>query len=140
MKKVIVFSCLVSLVVIMACNKKGIQESSYLNDTPKLPQIPFDYQARFETLFKFQSSLNNNLATLGRVLFYDRHLSANNTVSCGSCHQQSKGFTDGARFSDGLILAKTARNTPAICNTALQSQFFWDGRESNLESMVLKWV
>ncbi|MBP6625392.1 MAG: hypothetical protein KA198_09495 [Chitinophagaceae bacterium] len=138
MKKVIVFSCLISLVVIMACNKKGIQQSEYLSDTPKLPQIPFDYQARFETLFKFQSSLNNNLATLGRVLFYDRHLSANNTVSCGSCHQQSKGFTDGAKFSDGLILGKTTRNTPAICNAAQQSHLFWDGRETNLENMVLK--
>lgn len=138
MKKVIVFSCLVSLVVIMACNKKGIQESAYLNDTPSLPQIPHDYQARFEKVLKFQSSLNNNLATLGRVLFYDRHLSANNTVSCGSCHQQSKGFTDGTRFSDGLVLGKTPRNTPAICNAAQQSHYFWDGRVNDLSIMVLK--
>src|ERR1700749_1942987 len=41
---------------------------------------------------------------LGRMLFYETRLSANNTISCGSCHQQNKAFTDGKPFSEGIDL------------------------------------
>lgn len=138
MKKGIVFSGLALLLFAAACNKKSVVENAYLNDTPTLPAIPDNYQGRFESVVHFQASLNNDQATLGRVLFYDRKLSANNTVSCGSCHEQSKAFTDGKQFSSGLALLKTPRNTPAICNAEMQSQYFWDGRVDNLKDMVTK--
>jgi len=82
--------------------------------------------------------VNNNLATLGRVLFYETQLSINNRVSCGSCHNQSKGFADKSSFSNGFENGKTTRNTPAIVNPCTQSAYFWDQRETRLSSMVTK--
>jgi cytochrome c peroxidase len=49
-------------------------------------------------------------ATLGRVLFYDTRLSANNTISCGSCHVQSHAFVDPNRFSKGFKGGLTDRH------------------------------
>jgi cytochrome c peroxidase len=54
------------------------------------------------------------LATLGRVLFYDTKLSANNTTSCGSCHKAAKAFADGRAASEGFDGEKTPRNSMAL--------------------------
>lgn len=53
-------------------------------------------------------------ATLGRVLFYDNNLSANNTISCASCHQQSAAFSDNDKFSKGLNGELTRRNSMGL--------------------------
>lgn len=49
-------------------------------------------------------------ATLGRVLFYERNLSANRSTSCASCHHQNRGFGDSARFSVGFAGGHTGRS------------------------------
>ena len=142
MKKILVLSAFV-LGLFLACKKPASNiPNEFLNDAPTLPATAYDYAGRLNTFNQLRSqplqSLNNDVATLGRVLFYERKLSANNMVSCGSCHEQSKAFTDGQRFSTGLAMAKTPRNTPMVCNTVLQSHFFWDGREDTLRNMVTK--
>ncbi|MDW3194837.1 MAG: cytochrome c peroxidase [Cytophagales bacterium] len=78
-------------------------------------------------------------ATLGRVLFYDKSLSANNTISCASCHQQEKGFSDPARFSVGLNGETTKRNSMTLINSRWYQKrgFFWDERAATLEEQVL---
>lgn len=78
-------------------------------------------------------------STLGRVLFYDKNLSANNTVSCGSCHLQSKSFTDPAQFSDGFNGGKTGRHSMSLANALFyeNGKFFWDERAATLEDQVL---
>ena len=53
------------------------------------------------------NAVNDRVATLGRVLFYDLRLSTNNKASCASCHQQALGFTDSMRFSNGISTAGT---------------------------------
>jgi len=58
-------------------------------------------------------------ATLGRVLFYERALSANKTTSCASCHIQDRGFGDSARFSRGFAGGHTARHTMGLSNCAV---------------------
>jgi cytochrome c peroxidase len=70
------------------------------------------------------------------VLFYDKSLSLNNSVSCASCHQQEKAFCDNLQFSTGLENVKTLRNTPSIF--AKNSRMFWDGRVSSLSDLALK--
>lgn len=79
-------------------------------------------------------------ATLGRVLFYDVRLSANNTVSCGSCHLQSAGFADTAQFSRGLRGGTTPRHSMALVNARFyaRGRFFWDERAATLEDQVLR--
>lgn len=78
-------------------------------------------------------------ATLGRVLFYDKNLSANNTISCASCHQQEKGFSDPVRFSVGLNGETTKRNSMTLINSRWYQKkgFFWDERAATLEDQVL---
>lgn len=73
-------------------------------------------------------------ATLGRVLFYDKNLSSNNTVSCASCHQQANAFGDTNVASQG-VNSTTGRHSMRLINSrfATENKFFWDERAANLE-------
>jgi cytochrome c peroxidase len=78
-------------------------------------------------------------ATLGRVLFYDIRLSANDSVSCGSCHQQRDGFSDRRRHSVGFDGQPTRRHSMSLTNARYyaRGRFFWDERAATLEAQVL---
>jgi len=73
-------------------------------------------------------------ATLGRVLFYDKKLSSNNTIACASCHQQQFAFSDQAVASTG-VNGQTGRHSMRLINArfANESKFFWDERAASLE-------
>ncbi|MFK7922915.1 MAG: cytochrome-c peroxidase [Bacteroidia bacterium] len=87
---------------------------------------------------------------LGRVMFYDKNLSANRTVSCASCHQQKHAFSDSTAFSTGVYGHKTLRNSYAIgtflsfqnyysttlSSTATIPQLFWDNRATNAQDQI----
>ena len=79
-------------------------------------------------------------ATLGRVLFYDKRLSTNQTVSCSSCHQARFGFSDPRRFSVGFNGGLTARNAMGLTQARYyqRGHFFWDERANTLEDQVLQ--
>jgi cytochrome c peroxidase len=79
-------------------------------------------------------------ATLGRVLFYDRRLSANDRVSCASCHQQQFAFSDTARLSRGFQGGATGRHSMGLTNARFYAggRFFWDERAASLEAQVLQ--
>lgn len=70
---------------------------------------------------------------LGRHLFYETALSANNQISCATCHQQARAFTDGKRFSTGVDGTLQDRNTMALVNLLWVNNLFWDGRATGLE-------
>ncbi|HEV2479648.1 MAG TPA: cytochrome c peroxidase [Puia sp.] len=74
---------------------------------------------------------------LGRRLFYEKRLSANNTVSCGTCHLQRLAFTDGRRFSVGFDGTPTKRNAMSLANSLWVRNFFWDGRAAGLEAQAV---
>ena len=84
--------------------------------------------------------VTNAGATLGRVLFYDKRLSVNDTISCGSCHRQATGFDDPARFSVGFQGGRTPRHSMALANARYytRGRFFWDERAATLEAQVLQ--
>ena len=72
---------------------------------------------------------------LGRKLFYDARLSRDNTVSCGSCHQQVASFAHiDHDISHGIENRLGTRNSPMIANMAWNTSFFWDGGVNHLES------
>ncbi|MGC2411516.1 MAG: cytochrome c peroxidase [Stellaceae bacterium] len=75
-------------------------------------------------------------AALGQFLFFDRRLSANGEVSCATCHQPARGFTDGQALAKEL--AFDTRNTPSLLNAAFNHWFFWDGRADSLWSQALQ--
>lgn len=83
-------------------------------------------------------AVTNDGATLGRVLFYDKHLSLNNSVSCGSCHNQARAFADPLALSVGFEGRKTTRNSMAIINPGLNNSLFWDSRSRSVRSMSLE--
>lgn len=76
-------------------------------------------------------------ATLGRVLFYDKRLSRNNTVSCSSCHQQAHAFSDSSIASLG-VAGTTGRHSPRLANARFGTElhFFWDERAPTLENQT----
>lgn len=84
------------------------------------------------------NTMNNKVATLGRVLFYDKKLSANNTIACASCHKQEKAFGDDAIQSIGLRGALTGRHSMRLINSRFSDEvkFFWDERATSLETQT----
>jgi len=92
---------------------------------------------------------NNNRATLGRVLFYDKNLSKDRNIACGSCHNAQKAFSDDKQFSEGVDGIITKRNSLALGTTlsfkisynpvdpAVQATLFsWDDSASSLEDQI----
>ncbi|WP_315816282.1 cytochrome-c peroxidase [Paraflavitalea speifideaquila] len=122
---------------------------------PQLPATPYDYVNSAAGMPAYlrdylnghadvdntpaNNAITNQGATLGRVLFYDKSLSVNNTISCGTCHLQAQGFTDGQAFSTGFQGGKTRRNSMAVINLRYfkARKMFWDLRAPDLETQVL---
>jgi len=75
---------------------------------------------------------------LGRYLFYEKKLSADNSLSCGGCHFAENGFSDPRQFSPGIDNISGDRNAMAIINLAFQQRFFWDGRKLEMETQALE--
>jgi len=127
---------------------------------PNLPNVMFDYVAYAVTNlpqhYKDPNSPAGNLAgtdntpatnpitnagaTLGRVLFYDKFLSANNTTSCASCHLQQVGFADFDQLSRGFQGGLTTRRSMGLSNAKFyqRGHFFSDERAATLEDQVLQ--
>lgn len=77
--------------------------------------------------------------TLGRHLFYEPMLSEDTTVSCGSCHMQTFGFSNGPSHatSHGVHSLLGKRNSPAMFNLTWQTKIMWDGSVNNLENQPI---
>ncbi len=75
--------------------------------------------------------------TLGRHLFEDNRFSSDGTVSCSSCHQEAKAFTDGLRVAQGIKRLEGTRNAPTVVNAAFYTSLFLDGRRDSLETQAL---
>jgi len=74
---------------------------------------------------------------LGKQLYFDKRLSKDNTISCASCHDPQKGWSNGLPFGVGVGGQKGGRNSPTVLNTAYNKFQFWDGREPSLEAQAL---
>ncbi len=77
------------------------------------------------------------LTELGRTLFFDARFSQDGAVSCASCHQPEKAFTDGRVVAQGVQAKQGTRNTPSLRNATYTPAKFWDGRRADLDSQVL---
>jgi cytochrome c peroxidase len=73
---------------------------------------------------------NEDAALLGQHIFFDERFSSNKEVSCATCHEPEKYFTDGLQIAVGT--GQTTRNSPTVLNSAHQRWFFWDGRTDTL--------
>ncbi|WP_353147891.1 cytochrome c peroxidase [Flavobacterium sp.] len=139
---VIVFS-------VLSCNKTD--EENYTPITEIYPAVNAEFGSSVDLnnlanyanqtvpayINKDNSALNpisDKGATLGRVLFYDKKMSSNNTISCSSCHKQAVAFGDDSVASTG-VNGTTGRHSMRLINTrfAVESKFFWDERAASLE-------
>jgi cytochrome c peroxidase len=77
-----------------------------------------------------QYEQNESAALLGQHIFFDERFSSNEEVSCTTCHEPDKYFTDGKQIAVGT--GQTTRNSPTVLNAAHQRWFFWDGRTDTL--------
>ncbi|MFO1489178.1 MAG: cytochrome c peroxidase [Verrucomicrobiota bacterium] len=125
--------------------------SSTTSNALMLPVAPFNYAApvlpvsfQVNPILAQDNTPANNLTTdlgaqLGRVLFYDKRLSTNQTVSCSSCHQQAHGFSDPRRFSVGFDGSIGTRNSMSLSHARWYQRrnFFWDERAATLEDQTL---
>jgi cytochrome c peroxidase len=85
------------------------------------------------------NAVNDRVATLGRVLFYDLRLSTNDRASCASCHRQALGFTDSMRFSNGISSAATTDfHAMRLGNLRYwqPGSAFWDRRAASVEAQA----
>jgi len=102
------------------------------------PTLPAYYDATVTALDNTPAgnAVTDRVATLGRVLFYDRQLSVNNAISCASCHQQAFGFDDPARFSTGFSgTAFTSAHAMRLGNIRYYrpGSMFWNKRAASVE-------
>jgi cytochrome c peroxidase len=75
--------------------------------------------------------------TLGKQLFFDRRLSGDGTMNCGTCHDPEMGFSDGMDISLSYPTTRNWRNSPTLFNVAFQKHMFHDGRAATLEEQAL---
>ena len=104
--------------------------------TDHRPQLPFGLPEQ-ELNVPQDNPLMEEKVALGRQLFFDKRLSADETRACATCHIPARGFSDGQPLSSGLNKRKPGRNTPTIVNRAFGRAYFWDGRASSLEETIL---
>lgn len=74
---------------------------------------------------------------LGRKLFFDPALSVDHSMSCATCHDPKKGWSNGERVAVGVNGLPGKRNVPSILNVAYYRSLFWDGRAGSLEAQAL---
>lgn len=80
---------------------------------------------------------NKDEIELGRLLFFETRLSLDKSMSCATCHDPAKGFSDGKALSVGFAGKTLRRHSPTILNSAFNTVQFWDGRSHSLEDQAL---
>ena len=126
------FKASLGLAVFISCGLvQGFQNK---NSETYVLQYPANFGSRF--VIPADNPTTKDGVYLGRLLFYEKALSANNDISCESCHQQRLAFTDGKAFSTGTDGTLTARNSMSLANLLWVRSFFWDGRSPGLEDQA----
>jgi cytochrome c peroxidase len=128
-----------SIIFLLLCCSSCVHESNLegieYNPEPYILNLP-DYFPQMP-LAK-DNPLTKEGIILGRDLFYDKKLSANNTMSCVSCHDPRKAFTDGLAVSVGIDGIAGKRSAMSLVNIGFtKSGLFWDGRSATLEEQAL---
>ncbi len=149
-KTKLIFSLITVVFSILSCTKNDVVspalEVNYITQTfgnnIDLTKLEDYAGQRIPTYITKENGANNPIsnikATLGRVLFYDKQLSIDNSISCGSCHKQEFAFSDTALRSDGVSGGLTTRHSMRLINTrfAVEPKFFWNERAASLEQQT----
>ena len=130
---------LVALLAIVACRKDPAVEQSdvFTGPTPLALELPpWALNQPHPMNLPADNPLTVEGVALGRKLFYEKALSDNYSLSCGSCHQQEFAFSDPRRFSLGTDGSIGRRQSMPVQNMLWDHFFFWDGRAASLEEQA----
>jgi cytochrome c peroxidase len=122
------------LLIVFGCSDDSSEIVSYVNSEVTI-DIPFGFP-------EFNSTVYTNVPTvygveLGEKLFNETLLSADNTISCASCHMQENAFADHNAKGIGIEGRIGLRNAPSIQNMAFMNFYNWDGSKLQLEDQPL---
>lgn len=119
------------LILFLGCTKEKVG----YDPTPYTLKIPSHFP---QMNIPADNAMTEEGVLLGRMLFYEKKLSLDHTISCGSCHAPDAAFSDPNQFSQGVNGALGTRNAMALINLGWQTSFFWDGRAKTLEDQILE--
>lgn len=146
-QRVLSFSSLCLVAVLTACEKA----EPPLSTEPKEPQTGIVWSDSEKTLLQTLSLRNlpvsprdpsnrflgnPEAAQFGKALFFDPRLSDTGTISCSTCHQPQRHFSDGMTVASGV--KPGTRNTPSLLGVSYQQWFFWDGRKDSVWAQALE--
>lgn len=120
----------------LSCSPDKEEEPAITPDTPTPYSLTIPKHLPQNYTVPTDNPLTEEGVELGRHLFYETKLSGNNTMSCGSCHQQSKAFTDGLALSMGIDQLPGKRSAMSLANLLWFSQLNWDGSANSLEEQA----
>lgn len=133
MKTIFLFLLIVTSII--SCRKDELPNGIVpTNFDLKLPPIIAQYLPPMEV--PIDNPLTVEGVALGRKLFYETRLSADNTQACATCHAPTSGFTDPDQFSVGIDGLEGNRNSMPIVNLGWAKKLFWDGRSNSLEDQA----
>jgi cytochrome c peroxidase len=108
-----------------------------IKDEPLAVTVPAGLQPLTAKIYVPASNpITKGKYELGRQLYFDPRVSLNGTVSCATCHNPAKGWTDGTPVSAGILGQTGGRSAPSVLNTAYGKTMFWDGRAPSLEAQA----
>jgi cytochrome c peroxidase len=102
-------------------------------DNPEPPKPPLGLP---EVFWPEDNPYSPEKVDLGRLLYFDKRLSSDHTVSCASCHSPAHAYGDAAPVSTGIKGQKGGRSAPTVINRAYSTSQFWDGRAASLEDQA----
>ncbi len=111
--------------------------ASLIKDEPLNVTVPAGLQPLTPKVYVPASNpLTKGKYELGRQLYFDARISLDGTVSCATCHNPARGWTDGMPVSIGIAGQTGGRSAPSVINTAYGKTMFWDGRAPSLEGQA----
>lgn len=108
-------------------------EEPLITDEPLTVDVPLGLSG---LLAPPHNPLTKGKVELGKQLYFDQRISLDGTVSCATCHNPEKGWTDRMATSIGIDGQVGSRNAPTVLNTAFGQSMFWDGRAPSLEAQA----
>lgn len=126
------------LLLIILCLSTACRQTHERNDAPKefVLSMPLGLDANAQYIPE-DNPFTTAKVELGRVLYFDKRLSVDNTMSCATCHDPKLGFADGKPVSTGIKGLTGTRNAPTVLNRLFSKEQFWDGRGADLEAQAL---
>ncbi len=125
---------LLSILVISA-RAQSLRENAQMIDS-LVGELPVGLGALPDPPIPTDNQQTPQKVELGKRLFFDKALSADRSISCGSCHDPKKGLSDGRPHAVGFHGTVLRRHTPSIWNAAYNASQFWDGRAATLEDQA----